>query len=230
MILRIKYAKTDKGRFLSHLDLLRTWERSLRRARVPIAYSQGFNPHPKMAFGSALAVGVTSSGEYMDVELKNVVSIQEMKNNLEKYLPGALEVFDIKEIDKNNAALMSIINRAKYNMQVNLLEDITEEEVISKINDLLNQEKIIIMRKTKKGIKEKDIKNGIYALEGRINNKGVLNLRIDVQTGSEGNIRPEELVRSLKDSGIPLDMDTLLIHREGLYISSNKGLISPLDV
>ena len=63
MLIRIKYGKTNEGRYLSHLDLMRTWERSIRRTKAPLGFSQGFNPHQKLSFGSALAVGTASDGK-----------------------------------------------------------------------------------------------------------------------------------------------------------------------
>ena len=110
MHLRIKYGKTREGKFLSHLDLMRAWERAFRRGAIPLAFSQGFNPHPKISFGSALAVGITSSGEYMDVELKSFREIKEIKATLENYLPWGKSL----RYSRNrpcNASLMSRINR-----------------------------------------------------------------------------------------------------------------------
>ena len=93
MDVRIKYGKTEAGKFISHLDLSRAWERAFRRAQIPVAYSQGFNPHPKISFGSALAVGVTSSGEYLDVSLKKIIPLKEIKGELSKYLPKGWKLY-----------------------------------------------------------------------------------------------------------------------------------------
>ena len=101
---------------------MRAWERAFRRGAIPLAFSQGFNPHPKISFGSALAVGITSSGEYMDVELKSFREIKEIKATLENYLPLGLKVYDIVEIDPATPSLMSRINRAKYQVQGKLNE------------------------------------------------------------------------------------------------------------
>jgi len=228
--LRIKYGKTIKGKFLSHLDLIRAWERAMRRGKIPLAFSQGFNPHPKMSFGSALAVGVTSSGEYMDIELKNIFPIQEIKRELEKYLPVGLELYEIVKIDNKAASLMSIINRAKYLVKARLKEPFNQEKFANGIKILLNQENVKILRPTKKGLKEKDIRSGIYELKGRIIDDKTVLVEFIVQTGSSGNIRPEEVMAALEKNGVPLDLKILDIHREGLYIDRGSGLISPLSV
>ena len=90
MLVRIKYGKPNAGRFLSHLDLMHAWERAIRRTGAPLAFSQGYNPHPKLAFGSALSVGTTSDGEYMDVELERDIDAEAFRQELAAALPPAL--------------------------------------------------------------------------------------------------------------------------------------------
>jgi len=228
--LRVKYGKTDQGKFISHLDLIRAWERTFRRARTPISYSQGFNPHPKVSFGSALAVGLTSTGEYMDIVLKSNFPIQEIKGELAKYLPAGLIVYDIKEIDPKATPLMAVINRAKYLVGINLFQDVNQQELDNILNDLLQQEKIIILRNTKKGLRERDIRAGIFELEAKVIDKNKVELVMVVETGSGGNVRPEEVVEALKEKGLSIESETINIHREGLYISSDTGLNTPLSV
>ena len=230
MNLRVKYGKTDQGKFISHLDLIRAWERAFRRARTPISYSQGFNPHPKVSFGSALAVGLTSTGEYMDIVLKSNFPIQEIKGELAKYLPAGLIVYDIKEIDPKATPLMAVINRAKYLVGINLFQDVNQQELDNILNDLLQQEKIIILRNTKKGLRERDIRAGIFELEAKVIDKNKVELVMVVETGSGGNVRPEEVVEALKEKGLSIESETINIHREGLYISSDTGLNTPLSV
>ncbi|MFZ5945940.1 MAG: TIGR03936 family radical SAM-associated protein [Bacillota bacterium] len=230
MNLRIKYGKTDLGKFVSHLDLLRAWERAFRRANIPIAFSQGFNPHPRMSFGSALAVGVTSSGEYMDIVLKKETPIKEIKQALEKYLPQGLVIYDIEEISEQAQSLMSIINRAKYVIKVKTLGTVTEEMLDNRIKDMLTQEKIEILRESKKGLKEKDIKEGVFEVKGRVIGEGFVELEVTVQTGSQGNVRPEEILQALEKCGLPLDLSVSQIHRSGLFVGNDMGMVSPLSV
>lgn len=230
MDVRIKYGKTEAGKFISHLDLSRAWERAFRRAQIPVAYSQGFNPHPKISFGSALAVGVTSSGEYLDVSLKKIIPLKEIKGELSKYLPKGLEVYAIGEINQQTPSLMAVINRAKYFVNVELINEIRQDELDDYINDLLQQEQVIIKRNTKKGLKDRDIRKGIFELKGQIPSEKKIVLEMVVETGNDGNVRPEEVVTALMDRGLTLDPETMKIHREGLYIGSDTGLVSPLSV
>ncbi|NLT94420.1 MAG: DUF2344 domain-containing protein [Clostridia bacterium] len=230
MDIRIKYGKTEQGKFISHLDLSRAWQRAFRRAQIPVLYSQGFNPHPKISFGSALAVGVTSSGEYMDVTLKKFIPIEEIKGELEKYLPKGLEVYTIVEITHQTPSLMAIINRARYRVTLESYQKLQQEELNGFISDLLRQEQVVVQRSTKNGPKEKDIRPGIFELKGQILSDKKIVVEMVVETGSGGNVRPEEVVSALMDRGLPLDSETMKIHREGLYVDSDTGLISPLSV
>ncbi|KJS82051.1 MAG: hypothetical protein JM58_15850 [Peptococcaceae bacterium BICA1-8] len=230
MNLRVKYGKTDQGKFISHLDLIRAWERAFRRAKTPISYSQGFNPHPKVSFGSALAVGLTSTGEYMDIVLKSNFPIQEIKGELAKYLPAGLIVYDIKEIDPKATPLMAVINRAKYLVRINLMQEVNQQELDNILLDLLKQEKIVVLRNTKKGLRERDIRSGIFELEAKVKDRNKVELEMVVETGSGGNVRPEEVVAALQEKGLSIESETINIHREGLYISSDAGLNTPLSV
>ena len=88
---RMKFSKGEEVKYISHLDLQRTFQRALRRADIQIAYSQGFNPHPKLSFAMALAVGMTSEGEYVDVELAHPIDAKEMKERLNNLYPEVYE-------------------------------------------------------------------------------------------------------------------------------------------
>lgn len=230
MHIRIKYGKNKIGKFISHLDLARAWERTFRRAGIPIAYSQGFNPHPRISFGSALAVGVTSTGEYLDIVLKNDFLLKEMKERLENYLPRGIEIIDLVEINAKAPSLMSIINRARYLVGAEVSEPIDEDYLQNMIKQLLDQQEVIVLRETKKGLKERDIRAGIYGIKGKVIEGKKVQLDLLLQTGSKGNVRPEEILQPLKDKGISFEQEVISIHREGLYVSDGEKLISPLSV
>ena len=96
MKLRLRFKKEGLARFISHLDLMRTFERAFRRAELPIAFSQGFNPRPKMTFASALSVGISSSSEYLDVEFSEDVSASDVALTLNPALLDGIKVTDVK--------------------------------------------------------------------------------------------------------------------------------------
>lgn len=232
MLFRMKYSKTTEGRFLSHLDLLRNMERSFRRARLPLAFSEGFNPHPKISYGSALAVGVTSDGEYLDVEFNREVSLSEIKERLDKALPPGIKMLEVIKLEGKNDSLMAIINMARYQVRLPLVKELSQEKLQQGIENLLAKKSLPITREGKKGTRELDIRPGIYDLSGDIE-KDCLLLNMDLQTGSQGNVRPDEVIAEfIKYSGFLKEMiseEYPRIHRVGLFIRNEGKVQSPLE-
>lgn len=134
---RIEFTKGDEVRFLSHLDVMKAFERAIRRAGMPIAFSEGFNPHPKMNFASALAVGVTSEAEFMDIELKENLPSAEVVKMLAKALPHGLDVKTGREVPTGAPALMSEVNRAVYQVKSTLELAVDPGQVADKLKDFM---------------------------------------------------------------------------------------------
>lgn len=234
MLLRIKYRKTPEGRFLSHLDLVRTMQRAFRRARLPLAYSEGFNPHPKLSYGSALAVGVASDGEYLDLELRKGVELDGLKGKLQEAMPPGLEIMEIKELSQRKESLSALINMARYRVEVPLSRSVPQESIERAIAGVLARNRIEATREGKKGARSVDIRKGIYELTGRKTETG-LDLIMDLQTGSEGNVRPEEVVRAVVDALVQEaaieDQGEMNCHirRLGLFIRHEGRIINPME-
>ena len=114
MRLRITFAKTDAMRFTGHLDLHRAWERALRRARLPLAYSLGFNPHPRINLACALPLGFTSEGEVVDVWLEKDLPIAEVEAALLVALPPGIQLLGIQEEEGRAAALQTHVEASEY--------------------------------------------------------------------------------------------------------------------
>jgi radical SAM-linked protein len=112
--LRITFAKTEAMRFTSHLDLHRTWERTFRRAGLPLAYSQGYTPHPRLNLACALPLGFTSEGEVIDAWLEKQVSIPEIQAALEQAAPPGIHILAIEEIDERAATLQTVLEAAEF--------------------------------------------------------------------------------------------------------------------
>lgn len=228
----MQFCKTREGRFLSHLDLMHTWERVIRRSQLPLAYSQGFNPHPKINFASACAVGTTSDGEYMDMELTQELPVEQVEEMLQAVMPPAFRVSAMKVVSGKAPSLMSIIQRARYVLQLELVEEATQEQLDAALENFWQQEEIVIYRykKNSKDKKPVNIRPGVYELELTAEGKNAL-LHIQVQSGNEGNIRPEEVAYGLMATGMPMVQHVVRIHRQGLYVLDEKGiLLTPLDV
>lgn len=208
------------------MDLLRTMERVMRRAQLPLAYSEGFNPHPKVSFGSALAVGVTSAGEYMDVELIREMEPSQVKEALDNSMPPAIKVQEIITIETRSTSLNALINRAHYQTVVRLTANLAQSELESALKGLMENESLVVTRRGKKGPRQIDIRPGIFNIKGNVENDRVI-LQMELQTGEQGNVKPEEVVQIL-GGNLPLG-DNLRIHRLGLFISSPCSLQTPLD-
>jgi radical SAM-linked protein len=116
--LRLKFGRGEELKFLSHLDLMRLWERALRRAGLPLAYSEGFTPHPQIALASPLLVGVTSEAELMDVSLSRWVSPQSFVQEIEKQLPRGITLLEVRPIGLNVPSLQSRVRFVEYRVEM----------------------------------------------------------------------------------------------------------------
>ena len=191
---RINYSKQGPAGYISHLDLARTLERSFRRARLPIAYSEGFNPHPRFSFAPPLPVGMEGLKEVLDVELTEQVDCRELAERLNSTLPEGLAVVQVQEILQNTLKL-STISAAGY------LVSIPKNSLsVSKLNEALTgfmaQLTIEIISKSKGGKqKTKDIRPGIMEME-QLNQEENLTYRLVLKTGSALNVRPEDVMEA----------------------------------
>ncbi|NMB46227.1 MAG: DUF2344 domain-containing protein [Firmicutes bacterium] len=222
MRIRSRFTKDDAVRFISHLDLARTVERAVRRAGLPVAYSQGFSPRPKIAFGSALAVGVTSSAEYVDMEFLDEVAVDMFLEKISDNLPSGIRFTETVEIGPEIPPLMSVIDRASYVITGNLEQS---QDLGRSVQSILDSEVIWVERPGKKQTRRIDIRPWIFSLEVLEEGVGVGSIYLLVQTGSRGNVRPREVAAHL-----PLDKSHIRVHRSGLFIARGSRLLSPLDV
>lgn len=216
MRLRIKYKKTGQAAFLGHLEMLRLWQRAMRRAGLPLGYSQGFNPHPLLAFGPALAVGIASQAEYLDLELRAALHPDEVQGRLQAELPAGLEVLLLRVIPDEAPALTAVINTAAY--QVVWPEQPPDPQTLGrKAAALLARPEVRVSRFGKDGVKIKDIRPGIYRLA--VNSAGELAMLLECSC--RGIVRPEEVLRVM-------DLDApWRITRTGLYVRRGDALLAP---
>lgn len=228
MRLCLQYSKGEEARFLSHLDLMRAMERAFRRAQLPLTFSEGFNPHPRIAYASALAVGVTSDGEYLDVQLKEDLSAEEVVERLKVVLPAGLKILAAVPVTKRKESLMALINLARYRVEISLLQTVGQKKVEEMITQILSRSTYLVLRQGKKGERQVDIRAGLFQLQGWLESKKLV-LQMDLQTGSQGNVKPEEVVKMVKESSSLQLGENLRIHRVGLYIRGKDKIWSPLE-
>lgn len=226
---RIEFTKGEPVRFVSHLELAKTFERALRRAELPIAFSEGFNPHPKIAFASALAVGVTSEVEIVELELRADMSPEQLARRLGSEMPPGLEIKQIIPVTQKTPALMALIDRAIYKVLVEITGTLEPSVLAENINDFLALEDIRVEKFSKKGTKIVNIRPGIYGLKGEILGDTVL-FDLELLTGSTGSVRPDQVIEALViNRSMPLEHETMVIHRTGLAISGPNGNQAPLE-
>ena len=184
MKVRIKFSKEGSVKFIGHLDMMRYFQKAIRRADIDIAYSSGFNPHQIMSFASPLSVGHESSGEYFDVELNSLVSEEDVQERLNAVMVEGVRILAVSVLDEKEGNAMASVAAADYLVafsdKIKLPEDWQE-----RLQDFYAQKTIPVIKKTKKGEKEIDLKEGIYKLEIRGNFVYML-----LDAGSGSNIKP----------------------------------------
>lgn len=211
--LRINFDKTEAMRFTGHLDLYRAWERAFRRAGLPLAYSQGFKPHPRIQIAAALPLGFTSSNDLMDVWLEEDLSPEIIRSRLEAVLPPGLQINELLQVAPNQPALQSILKASEY--QITFIEPIPD--LSERVEILLKSQHIDIERKGK----SYDLRPLLLSLEPLpMNALGQQQIHTLLQTDTSIHARPDELV-----SAMGVQPDKALFHRLRLHFDGENVLI-----
>ncbi len=144
---RITFTKQGALRYIGHLDLHRLWERAMRRADLPLSYSQGFHPQPKISLAAALPLGFSSRAEVLDVRLNEEIKVEEISTRLRDALPPDIKVTDVKIVEENLPALQTLTLSAAYD--VHLTEPVDGSELKRRVESLMMSEAIIRERRGK---------------------------------------------------------------------------------
>ena len=222
---RIKFAKLEDLMYISHLEVIKTLRRIIRRAELPAAFSQGYNPRINLAIGPPLAVGLISHGEYFDLELNEEISESELITALNAVSPEDLKFLKAVKIPDDIRSLSSLLDTAIYTISFNYDRDKSLEEERNMLEEFMNQDEIMIIRhRRKKSDREIDLKKRIFSAEVIDKNKW----KFAVVTGSRGNVRPEELNRALKDKYPEIkEFSPLQVRREGVFVRDGEEFIPP---
>jgi radical SAM-linked protein len=226
----VKFSKENEIKFVSHLDLLRTIQRVVRRTALPVVYSKGFNPHMSTSLAQPLSVGMYSKGEYMDMELTEAVEESVILNSFNHNAPAGIKVLDVafvkEEEGKKVPPSMAMVDAAKYIITIKY--DSTDK-LHEEIQKLLQSEEWNINKKTKSGEKLVNIKGMIkdFSYEVAGNSVKITTL---VSSGSRENLSADLLAQFIKNNTSQVKEDAFVdIMREDMYALKKDKFVSLCD-
>lgn len=193
--LRIRLSRGEEIKFISHLDIMRLWERALRRAQIPLAYSEGFNPHPRISLAAPLPVGVTSEAELMDVFTVKWVSPHWFTGIINEQLPPGIEILEVYPIALTLPSLQSMVRYAEY--RVEIATEKSPEEVESAIATLLSAEHLPWHHQRDTGQRDYDLRALIDDIWFISRDDSHLTIGMRLRCGSNGSGRAEQVTAAL---------------------------------
>lgn len=193
--LRLKFSRGEKLKFLSHLDLMRLWERALRRAGLPPAYSEGFSPHPKISLAAPLPVGVTSQAELMDVFLDGKISPGHFVQKVVSQLPEGIAILDITAVSLQAPSLQSRLRLAEYVVEVTTGKSGTQVE--GELSQMMTREQLAWHHSRDTGERYYDLRALIEGLWLVGEKEGRCKIGMRLRCGSSGSGRPEQVIKAL---------------------------------
>lgn len=192
MKVRIKFKKYGSLRFIGHLDVMRFFQKVMRRAQIPIAFTAGYNPHMIMSFASPLGIGLTSEGEYFDMELAGHISSAEAVRRMNAVTAEGIEVISFRQISEEKKMTgMAIVAAADYLTDCRCPETgaaFTQELVAG----FIGQQEMVVTKQTKRSEQETDIRPLIYQME--LTKQGIY---LQLAAGSAQNLKPELVMSAL---------------------------------
>jgi radical SAM-linked protein len=207
--LRIRFSRGEEVKFLSHLDLMRLWERAFRRSGFSLVYSEGFTPHPKISLGVPLQVGVTSEAEVMDVWLAQWLSVGTFMAEIRKQLPRGIRLLDTILATIDAPSLQAAVRFAEYTIEIE--PEKTEAELRSSIDALLKAETFIWTHQRAAEERRYDLRGLIEDIWLISYATGHCKLGMRLKSDVKGTGRPEQVLKALGLEAVPIS-----IHRTKL--------------
>lgn len=223
--LRMVYTKEKYMKFLGHLEMMKLFERIFRYNKLPLKYSEGFNPIPKMTFASPLSVGFSSKSEVMEVVLETEVPVEKIKS---LNFPDGIQVTDAAYVESKKS-LMASLTHASYLIKVEFKQNITQLPFAEWVDKFLAQEEITFEKKAKNDkFRTLNILPFIHAFRCVYQGENDLILSTTVQSGSQGSLNPETLIKTmLAYYALPHEVINIEIERNQLYYEL-EGTLKPL--
>jgi radical SAM-linked protein len=214
----LKYRRGGNVRYISHLDFVRMFHRAVRRSGLPMSFSNGFNPHPVMTVAMPLSVGVTSDCEFMKIGFEGEFSENEIKSALNRALPPGFEILRAQKVCAKELDF-SKLDRAEYIAEAELKTAYTPD-----IENFLKNEKILVMKKSKSGIKEADIKPYIYDLKVTEQDGVFITLSMVTAAGNNYNLKPETVIDAIKNYQPDFEAVFTAVHRKRILAGDTEYL------
>ncbi|MCD8232252.1 MAG: TIGR03936 family radical SAM-associated protein [Clostridiales bacterium] len=230
MRIRIKFRKNGVMRFVGHLDIMRYFQKAIRRAGIDIRYTEGFSPHQIMSFAAPLGIGITSDGEYMDIDVNSTRSSEESLQALNAVMVEGMEISSYVALREGAKKAMTAVAAADYIVYFKKTVEFSEEEIREMIAEYFdNREKIEITKQTKKSERVVDVKPLTYQFRPFCDVSERKGFFLQLCTGSAENIKPELVLKDFYDYfGKDYDPYNLQIHRLEVYENVN-GKLLPLE-
>ena len=216
------FEKGERIRHIGHLDIQRSVQRGLRRSGLPVAYSQGFNPHILITFASALSTGACGKREIMDVTMAEDVGEEEFLARMNRAMPPEMQLKEARAVDSKHPSLMGMVRAAVYDLTIRNEE--TGKLLISAIPAMMEKERIPAMRKTKTKLTEVDIKPLILSISGEENH-----IRATLILNERESCKPQMLLDALKETAGITEEVRMLVTRESLLGEDENGTLTPLE-
>ena len=231
-MLRVKFTKEDYLKYISHLDLMRLFNRTFRRAGIPIKYTEGFNPQPKFSIANPLALGIESISEYMDIDLEEEIPVEDFIKRMNDELPKQIRILEGKYIE-DDRSLSSLVGMSHYEISFSFekLED--EIELKELIDKWLEKDEIIIKKIKRKRGKIKEREQNIRPLIGNIliNSQCAQSAELNclLKSGDRGNLKPMDLIDAMdKEFNLNIDSDSIEIKRISLFLEDDGKIQLPI--
>ena len=218
------FEKSERVRLLGHLDIQRAVQRGLRRSGLPVAYSNGFNPHIQVSFASALSTGACGLREIMDVKMAGPVGEEEFLSRMNAAMPPEMRLSMARSVDDRHPAMMASLRAGMYEIRIRSADQAAA--LISAIPRMMEQPEIRVPRKTKSGVREVDMKPLIFALRGEGQS-----LFATLMLSEKESCKPSMILEGLKQAaGMPGEEEvSALVIRTQLLGEKEDGTLVPLE-
>ena len=240
MMIRAKYTKTGHLVYLSHLDLVRLFERAFRRAAIPLAFTQGFNPHPMISFAAPLSVGISSVSEYVEVVLAEAIDLTAFMTLINETLPDDIQILAaVQKDEKTTSSLMQEAALMDYRLFFRLENPLPDQQLTEQITRFLSRDQIIIFKKAKslkaknrsgKPSKQKpvDVLPLIKSFQLVNNETALTELHLSIHVINQETVKPILILEKwLQENNLTIRKATLMIERREIYrLDSHREYVS----